>query len=191
MDNLPQNPIDRFLLPYVAQLRGNPFSDAVWRFCATKMLMAQFALLAIVFASTWSGAAYQTKLFALYTVAALVVNEAVSWGIGYVYFRLRPFVARHEQPLVGMNAFTKSFPSDHATITFTIASVLMLIGPAWGTLALGAAVLVSLGRVIAGVHYPTDVIAGALLGWFGTRFVFLVAAIYGGLQGVRLFGITL
>ena len=58
-----------------------------------------------------------------------------------------------------------SFPSGHAVRAFLLATLALGMGPAWfGLLLLIWAPLVSLARVSMGVHYPSDVAAGALLG---------------------------
>jgi len=58
-----------------------------------------------------------------------------------------------------------SFPSNHAMNTFAIFTTLIFIYPylKWGLWPL--AVLISLTRVYAGVHYPSDILGGALLGF--------------------------
>jgi len=58
-----------------------------------------------------------------------------------------------------------SLPSGTATACMAGATWIALrFGPRWGALAVGLAVLVSLTRLYAGVHYPTDLAAGWLLG---------------------------
>ena len=59
-----------------------------------------------------------------------------------------------------------SFPSGHAALSFAIATSWSLSYPAWYVVApgMGWAVAVSLSRVWLGVHYPSDVLAGAFLG---------------------------
>jgi len=58
-----------------------------------------------------------------------------------------------------------SFPSDHATIAFCMAAILWRVSKPLGVVAaIHALVVVSMTRIYCGVHYPTDVIAGALLG---------------------------
>ncbi len=57
-----------------------------------------------------------------------------------------------------------SFPSDHAVLTFCIATGLWMVSRRLGTLALTYAFVTNVPRIYAGTHYPTDFIAGALLG---------------------------
>lgn len=59
-----------------------------------------------------------------------------------------------------------SFPSGHTCAAFAFAVALLHTLPVrWGkALALGTAVLMGLSRLYVGVHYPTDVLAGALIG---------------------------
>jgi undecaprenyl-diphosphatase len=57
-----------------------------------------------------------------------------------------------------------SFPSDHATYLFAIAAGFWLVSRRWGAVFGLAAAAVSLTRVFVGVHFPVDVLAGALIG---------------------------
>jgi undecaprenyl-diphosphatase len=58
-----------------------------------------------------------------------------------------------------------SFPSDHAVLLFALATTVFLTSRRVGVLAYGHALCVGcLPRVYLGYHYPTDIIAGALLG---------------------------
>ncbi|MCC6563733.1 phosphatase PAP2 family protein, partial [Candidatus Uhrbacteria bacterium] len=50
------------------------------------------------------------------------------------------------------------------SVAFAWAAALTYGRPGWGLVALVAAAAVGLGRVFVGVHYPSDVIAGAVLG---------------------------
>ncbi|MCO4893294.1 phosphatase PAP2 family protein [Cupriavidus sp. WGtm5] len=64
----------------------------------------------------------------------------------------------------GMRTWS-SFPSDHAMMWCAVATGVMVAARWLGLLALAYAVLlISMARIFVGLHYPTDVIAGALLG---------------------------
>ncbi|HZM18327.1 MAG TPA: phosphatase PAP2 family protein [Gaiellaceae bacterium] len=57
-----------------------------------------------------------------------------------------------------------SFPSDHATAAFAIAVAVLFFHRRVGAALLVAAAAIALSRVLIAMHYPTDVIAGALTG---------------------------
>jgi undecaprenyl-diphosphatase len=57
-----------------------------------------------------------------------------------------------------------SFPSGHAATAFATAVVLAFVYPRQTGVFLGLAVLVGLSRILLGAHFPSDVLAGALLG---------------------------
>jgi undecaprenyl-diphosphatase len=86
-------------------------------------------------------------------------------------FRLRP-IHQEGLPFVlpfGMDSTElqgwSSFPSDHAVLFFALASGIFFISKKWSLLALFHSVLVvTFPRIYLGMHYPSDIVAGALLG---------------------------
>ena len=80
------------------------------------------------------------------------------------------FLVRRERPQGEWGGIYRttdphSFPSGHAARAFLIAVLGTALGPAWLAIMLWIwAPLVSLARVAMGVHYLSDVIAGAILG---------------------------
>src|SRR5579862_3053467 len=83
--------------------------------------------------------------------------------LGKLYFHPRPFVLEHIKPLVAHGA-DNGFPSEHATYTAAIASVLYFYKEKLGIAAFIIAVLVGFSRVLAHVHSPIDVLAGLAIG---------------------------
>jgi undecaprenyl-diphosphatase len=82
-----------------------------------------------------------------------------------IKFRIRRARPAGEWGAIYRNTDPHSFPSGHAARAFMLAVMALLLGPAWfGALLVIWAPLVSLARVATGVHYLTDVVAGALLG---------------------------
>jgi undecaprenyl-diphosphatase len=123
------------------------------------------ATLAIVFLAAHGGrhAAWRRATVAAVLSAglALAIGKAISEAVD----RARPFVADpHGVHLFSGHAADPGFPSDHATAAFAIATAIVLRKRGWGLLALAAATVLSIGRVALGVHYPSDVLAGAALG---------------------------
>jgi len=92
---------------------------------------------------------------------ALTVGKVISELVD----RARPFVQDpHGVHLFTGHAADPGFPSDHATGAFAVAMAIWLRDRRWGTVALIAAALLSVGRVAIGVHFPSDVVAGGALG---------------------------
>ncbi len=85
-------------------------------------------------------------------------------SLNYFLYRPRPFVAYNIIPLVPQSA-TASFPSGHATLFFTLATLIfLLISRRWGVWAFVVAAIIGVARVYAGVHYPLDILGGAAIG---------------------------
>jgi len=98
-------------------------------------------------------------------MAAQVVNRVVTTTLKVVVNRSRPAVA--DPTLVALEDARKhSFPSGHTSSVFALATSISLDYPKWYIIApayLGAS-LMGYTRCYLGVHYPSDVVAGAVLG---------------------------
>lgn len=122
------------------------------------------ATLALVFLAA-RGRFADWRRACLAAVLSAGLGLAVGKVISELVDRARPFVADpHGVHLFASHAADPGFPSDHATAAFAIAVAIVLRKRAWGIFALVAATVLSIGRVALGVHYPSDVLAGAALG---------------------------
>lgn len=95
--------------------------------------------------------------------AAVLSRGIVTEVIRALWDRQRPFVENSVQPLIEAAA-SPSFPSGHATFYFAMGTVLYMHNKKAGIVFLLGSALVGVARVLAGVHWPSDVIAGSLIG---------------------------
>ncbi len=82
-------------------------------------------------------------------------------------FRLRPYLALQGEivPLGKLNE-SSSFPSSHMAYTLSLLTVYVYFYRKYWPLALGFAIFMAFARMHNGMHYPSDVLAGAGLGVF-------------------------
>ncbi len=100
--------------------------------------------------------------YVLAITAACIARFGVAEAIRLFYHRPRPFVGLHVSHL--LNETSYSFPSGHAIFLFALATGLLAVNRrlAYGLYALSF--FVCIARIAAGVHYPSDIVGGALLG---------------------------
>lgn len=161
--------IDYQIFRVINSLAGRDiYLDRFFIFLAVWLIFV-IAGLALIYTLLLAGGAMRRKIFVrlfVATAAAWLFNNFV---VVYFYFRSRPFISHHVVRLITPLS-AKSFPSDHATIAFAMAITISYVNKRWGRWLIYLAVLVALGRVLVGVHYPSDVIAGALVGWLFAYF---------------------
>ncbi len=95
----------------------------------------------------------------------IALNTAMTIGLKYSINRDRPYITYPEiKPIESEN--TPSMPSGHTASAFNIATSLTLFYPKWyvAVPAYTWASGIAYSRMYLGVHYPTDLIAGAILG---------------------------
>lgn len=98
--------------------------------------------------------------------------------IGSIYFRPRPFVTHDVNLLISKLSTDTSFPSTHSTGSFALAFSILKTNKSLGVVLLVFSVLMALSRVFVGVHYPSDVLAGAIISYAVTCFVMFVVIFY-------------
>lgn len=96
--------------------------------------------------------------------ASVLVAYVVTVVLKYWAHAPRPFVAlANVHPLIVETSYD-SFPSGHATAFFALATAIYIYDKRWGTVFFLIAILVALSRVISGVHFPVDILVGAIIG---------------------------
>ena len=138
-------------------------------FGAVLIFFAQYLphLVVVIFLALVGLAAYSLRrkleIIGWGLMAGLLARFGVVSLIRFFYHRPRPFITYSLLPLVPEGGF--SFPSGHAAFFFALSTVIYFYNQRWGIYFLVASFLISISRVAVGVHYPSDVMAGAAIGW--------------------------
>jgi undecaprenyl-diphosphatase len=133
-------------------------------------------LFALILLRTWLAhpdtpeAKMANRTAVIHAICSAMIGLGMNQVIGHLYFRPRPY-AEHAVALLLDRSPDPSFPSDHSTGGFSLASSLFLADKKTGALSLGFAALLAFSRVYTGAHYPLDVVGGAVTGILATALV--------------------
>jgi undecaprenyl-diphosphatase len=111
------------------------------------------AALAVLDSSRWES----------WLICALLGPLAIGLNYGIKLLVKRPRPVLEGLPPLGGAPSSLSFPSAHATSSFAVATAMVRVDPAMAG-AFVVAIALSLGRPYLGMHYPSDVLAGAFIG---------------------------
>lgn len=159
------------------------FGDAMIRFCAAYLLYVVIAGVLLFFASlllpqfrTMRVQNIKAAIFIMY--AAFFARIVIAESIRLLVPRARPFetLAGVRQLVAHSNG--ASFPSGNASLAFGIAAAVAYYYPKTSIAFFVAAVFIGTGRVAAGVHWPSDIVGGAIAGFIGAILARKAMAIY-------------
>ena len=107
-----------------------------------------------------------------YLILLYAIQSTVIYSLKFLIQRQRPFLFLEIASKLSKGPgeiLDPSFPSAHAAFSFMMATLLAAWFPRYWIIFFIIAVFVSWTRIYLGVHYPTDVIVGAILGYGITR----------------------
>jgi len=105
----------------------------------------------------------RTKIFALATISTILSRGVITEIIRFFYNSPRPFLNPGVHQLI-FNETSGSFPSGHAAFFFALAMAIFFFHKKWSIVFFTGAILIGVSRIIAGVHWPIDVLGGAIIG---------------------------
>ena len=104
------------------------------------------------------------KIVVLSVFSAIISRFVLAEIIRFIWFRPRPFVSLNFIPLIQQSPAEASFSSGHASFYFALSTIIYFYNKKAGILFYIASILVVISRVFVGVHWPSDILAGAIIG---------------------------
>ena len=167
--------MDQIIFNQINQYAGDlPLLDAIGVFCARYL---EFFLLGFLFLFLFEeiGKNWKTIIWSL--IAAVFARFFIVNLIRLFWARPRPFASGVVNLLFDYPQ-EPSFPSGHAAFYFALATVVFYKDQTAGVLFFLGAFIICLGRVFAGIHWPSDILVGALIGVFSGWFINKIAEKY-------------
>jgi membrane-associated phospholipid phosphatase len=146
-------------------LERNTALDPTFKFVTNSVSPIGIAAPVIAFSTGYFTNDSALKMMGIYLAESVFVSGFVTISMKYTFQRDRPFITYPDiQKLTG--AGSPSFPSGHTSEAFATATSLSLAFPKWYVIAPSMlwASAAGYSRMHLGVHYPSDVLVGALIG---------------------------
>ncbi|MBI2551149.1 phosphatase PAP2 family protein [Candidatus Uhrbacteria bacterium] len=158
------NSIDLSLFYFLHGLAGRSTAgDAIIVLLGKHFVFVIMLIFAVFALKAWrKGGRPALRPYALAIVSVLVARLGVISVVRFYYHRPRPFLALSLPHLLTDHAY--SFPSGHTIFMFSLATVTTMFNRRLGYFFYASGLLIGLARVAGGVHYPSDILGGIVLG---------------------------
>ncbi|HFK1681233.1 TPA: undecaprenyl-diphosphatase [Bacillus tropicus] len=127
-------------------------------------------ILALIILAYWFTGSRQCRMMVIQAIVAFVIAEVIGKVAGKFHLNYQPFAVLPDVNKLVDHAVDNSFPSDHTILFFSICFLFWLVRKKTGWLWLILAFCVAISRIWVGVHYPFDVVVGALIGCISAVF---------------------
>jgi undecaprenyl-diphosphatase len=138
------------------------FSDTLIQLCAVYLpyaLGVGFLVLIVSF-KDWR---LRVHFFIEALLGIILARGLITETIYFFSPTARPFATLGFEPLIRV-ATDASFPSGHAAVLFALATAVLFARRGWGIAYIALALIAVIARVVAGAHWPLDIVAGMAIG---------------------------
>ncbi|HIJ59412.1 MAG TPA: phosphatase PAP2 family protein [Nitrospirae bacterium] len=167
--------MDEIVFQFFNNTLANPYLDIIFVFLTSKGYLIFLPFIIYLYFLMRDKRAFFASMV-VFTIA-ICLNDWISTEIKGIFERLRPCLVHQFRDVIGCSS-SYSMPSNHSSNAFTASTILFFLSKRARlfikAMVFTVAFLIGLSRVYLGVHYPTDVIAGALIG-----ILVATASIYG------------
>ena len=165
INNTLQNHVFDLIMPYLTHVGG---------FCVLSVLLI------IIILYSWFKKYQTLKRIAILALIAFLFSDIIVFLLKNIFQEPRPFVSLNHVHLLISESDPNSFPSGHTTSTLSVVTIFILKMKKLSknhykllNLALIIfALLIPFSRIYVGVHYPFDVLAGAVIGICGSLIIY-------------------
>jgi undecaprenyl-diphosphatase len=108
----------------------------------------------------------KSREIAVQAIVAVITGLAIKGVLSYVYVRHQPYLSHPDLPVMNVKINGPGFPSLYVLISGAVAGCVLFGGyRTLGNFLLATAIFIALAHVMAGVAYPSDVLAGGVLAY--------------------------
>jgi undecaprenyl-diphosphatase len=176
--------LDTALFKFINGLAGKvPFLGKLYSGIANDYFLPIIVVLILV--ALWFGTRdpqrrKKNQRVVLIALIAIGIANALVAITNAFYFRSRPFTVLppNQVHLFFYRPTDSSFPSNFATVLFAPAITVFMTDKRAGIILLAIAVIGAFGRVFIGIHYPSDVLGGAVYGAFASLVAYWLGKLF-------------
>jgi len=104
------------------------------------------------------------KRLAMVMTTGIIAGAVFTYPLKFLIDRQRPYEQIESTRLLTPFENDPSFPSGHTEMSFLAATIITRFHPGYGKYLYAFSFIVALSRIYVGVHFPIDVIGGAIIG---------------------------
>ncbi len=132
--------------------------------CITQLGSAVFTIVTVLALAAFTSG--QLRLTAVSSAASLAISHLPVFLLKKIFPRKRPYLVLERTKYPANPLKDHSFPSGHTTAYFSITIPFIILIPPLAIILIPIGLCVGISRMYLGLHYPSDVIAGGILGTF-------------------------